>query len=98
MSKVYDIEVFNFQTGEFDLGMVKIHLTYSIGFVKSNRTGNYIVVFCNPAIAPKDKRFRQEIIVLPGAFHRILPGIKRDVFASCTEATPEQLVDLGFII
>ncbi|MFC5650920.1 hypothetical protein ACFPYJ_17730 [Paenibacillus solisilvae] len=92
MKTVFKIDIFNVSTGNFDLGSVSINRTHTIGFVRCGRSGNMIVT-CNLAsISP-----RQQIVVLPGAFNRILPDVSRYAVAGCTQATSDQLRALGFI-
>ncbi|KOY12596.1 hypothetical protein [Paenibacillus xylanivorans] len=67
-----------------------------IGYVRDHRTGNFIVSLVNPAI--KSNLRRQEIIVLPGAFFRILPNLDRRSIANNANVTMEQAADLGFIV
>lgn len=67
-----------------------------IGYVRDHRTGNFIASLVNPTI--KSNLRRQEIVVLPYAFFRILPKIDRRSIASTVNVTLEQAADLGFIV
>jgi hypothetical protein len=72
--------------------------TYEIGFCRCARTGNYIVSWRHDPRNRVLHRRRQEIIVLPRAFFRILPQVDRRAVAGCTDATAEQLAELGFVV
>lgn len=98
MTTTFKIDRFNVQSGAFDKGSVSIIRTYTIGYVRCRRSANFIVTFCNPSFPASSGSYRQQIVVLPGAFFRILSQLDRDEFAGCTEATPDQLVALGFIV
>ncbi|WP_169083249.1 hypothetical protein [Paenibacillus sp. PL91] len=98
MTTTFKIDRFNVKSGSFEQGSVSIYRTYTIGFVICGRSGNKIVTFCNPSFPARSGSYRQQIVVLPGAFHRILPDVDRNVVAGCTEATPAQLSALGFIV
>lgn len=69
-----------------------------IGYVRDHRTGNFIVTIIDESFHPNSSRRRQQIIVLPGAFFRILPKIDRRSIASTDYVTLEQAADLGFIV
>ena len=81
MTTAYKIDVFNACTGEFDRGAASIIRTHTLGFVRCSRSDNFIVTFCNPAFPPRSGSYRQQIVVLPGAFYRIMPDINRDAIA-----------------
>jgi|GEM_PF-4316338 len=93
MTKYFNVQRFNNATGKLDPLQM-----YSIGYVRCGRSGNMIVTFCNPSIPTRLPAYRQQIVVLPGLFYKVLPSVRRDIVASCIEITPAQLLDLGFII
>lgn len=70
---------------------------YRIGFLQSRRhADNMMVTFCNPAIPARKKAHRQEIVVLPRSFYRIVPEAAGLGFAGCVDVTVKQLRELGF--
>lgn len=71
--------------------------TNEIGFYRCARSTNFIVTWTVPNVPPQSRHARQQIVVLPGAFYRILPHVDRRSTAGCTYITDEQLTELGFV-
>ncbi|MEK4525721.1 hypothetical protein NST38_09990 [Paenibacillus sp. FSL H8-0104] len=69
-----------------------------IGYVRDHRTGNFIVTLIDESFHPNSNRRRQQIVVLPGAFFRILTKIDRRSIANTVYVTLEQADNLGFIV
>lgn len=97
MTTYYNLEVFNRATGQFT-ETFRVIKSHTIGFVRDRRSGNMIVTWVNPLVPARFAAHRQQIVVLPAAFYRILPEAGALGFAGCTEATPAQLRQLGFVI
>jgi len=93
MTTVYNIDIFNNATGEFDIGTVTLNLaSHTIGFLRSRRHGdNIVVTYVNHL-----KR-RQEVVVLPGRFYDVVPAASGLGFAGCVDITAKQLRALGVI-
>lgn len=68
-----------------------------VGFKLDHNTGNIIATLIDNPLHPISNR-RQEIVVLPGAFYRILPHIDRRSIAGRTDITVNEAADLGFVV
>lgn len=73
-------------------------MTLTIGYCRDSQTGNFIATWVNHAYHPSSRYRRQQIVVLPGAFFRILPRIDRRSVANCIDITAEEATALGFIV
>lgn len=90
--RYFNVQPFNKATGE--LQPLQLH---TIGYRFDRRTGNYILVYVNPAFDPANRKARQEIVVQSLFLRRVVPAVKSDAIAGCTEITPAQFAELGFI-
>ncbi|WP_028546236.1 hypothetical protein [Paenibacillus taiwanensis] len=72
--------------------------TFEIGYCLSHRTGNFEVTYANLAVSPYDRPRLTTVIILPRAFHRIVPEVHERSIAGCVEINYAQMVKLGFFI
>ncbi|RAV19510.1 hypothetical protein [Paenibacillus contaminans] len=93
MQKTFTVDVFNATTGQFDIGTVTLTpYHHQIGYYRDHRSQNYIVSLVD------SKKLRQQIVVLPAAFFRILPELADDPIAGLAIITRKQLLSLGFVL
>jgi hypothetical protein len=87
--KAFNVQLFNAQTGAFDLGSVTIPYTFDVGYYRNARTGNFILTL----IADN----KQRIEVLP-AFFRKMTGISPRTVCGRYDFNRSELLRLGFVL
>jgi len=89
----FNVQPFNNATAELEPLQLR-----TIGYYYNHRTGNYTLTYTDRQFAPYTKFYRQQLVALPAFFVRVVPEVKADVVAGCTEVTPAQFRELGFIV
>jgi hypothetical protein len=82
----------------FDAANEDLPQPHEVGYCRDHRTDNFIVTWVDSPDNPAFRRRYQQIVVLPGAFFRVLPHLGRNPIADLILVSTAELVALGFVV